>query len=179
MHEDRAVAQGVLGVGHGLERLVVDLDQLDGALGDLGRERGDRRDDLALEAHDVAGKQGAVLDEPAVADIGDVVLREHREHAGEPAGPARVHAQHAGVGVIGIAEAGVQHPRPGQVGRVPAEPRDLVLAVLADERLAPLFDDRHGSIPSLIDCRTDTTHRPWHESRDGAGGAYLSGPSGR
>ena len=90
MHEHGAVEQRLLGVGHRRERLVLDLDQLDRALGDLGRERGDRGDDLALEAHDVAGKQRAVLDEAAVADVRDVVLREHGEDAGERRGPRLV-----------------------------------------------------------------------------------------
>ena len=43
---------------------------------------GDGGDDLALEAHDVAGEQRAVLHERAEAHVGHVVGGQHGEHAG-------------------------------------------------------------------------------------------------
>ena len=49
--------------------------------GDLGRQRGDGRDDVALEAHALAREEPAVLDEVAVEDVRDVLVREHGEHA--------------------------------------------------------------------------------------------------
>ena len=53
VHERRAGGQRRLEVVDDRQRLVVDLDQVDRLLGDLGRDRGDRGDDLALEADDV------------------------------------------------------------------------------------------------------------------------------
>ena len=77
--------------GAGLERgvlvtdrrqhLVLDVDQLGGALRDLGRERGDGGDHVALVTDHVTGEQRAVLDERAVADVGHVVLGDHGENA--------------------------------------------------------------------------------------------------
>ena len=77
MHERRIVGQRCLEVGDDRQRLVLDDDGVDRALGDLGGGRGDGGNDLALEANDVAREQRAVLHERTEADIGHVVGGEH------------------------------------------------------------------------------------------------------
>ena len=81
MHERRVVGERGLEVVDDRQRLDLELDRVDRGLGLLGRERGDRGDDLALVAHDVAREQRAVLDVRAVAHVGHVGLGDHREHA--------------------------------------------------------------------------------------------------
>ena len=93
--------------------LVLDLDRGDRGGGLLRGQRGDGRDDLALEADDVAGEQRPVEDEVerAVAALGDVVLGQDREDAGQGPGAGRVEADDPGVG-----SSGQQQPRVGQPG---------------------------------------------------------------
>ena len=137
--ERRAVGERGLDVAHDRKRLVVDVDQRRGLAGDLGGRGRDRRDDLALVAHDVAGEERAVLDERAVADVGHVVLGEDAEHAGERPCASGVDRADPRVGVVGVPEARVEHPGHRQVGGVAAEACDLVLAVRPDElRAVPL-----------------------------------------
>ena len=94
MHERRAVGERLLEVvDDRRQRLVVDLDQVDGLLRDLGRERGHRGHEVALVAHDVLAEQVAVLDEVAVEDVGDVLVGDHGEHAGQRLGLGRVEPQ--------------------------------------------------------------------------------------
>ena len=91
------------------KRLVVDLDQARGLGGGGLGERGHTRHDLALEPHDVLREQRAVLHETPEADVGQVVLRDHRDDAGQRARPRRVDAEDPRVGVVGVAERGVSH----------------------------------------------------------------------
>jgi hypothetical protein len=144
--ERGAVGERQLGVGDRGELLALDLDERGGVRGDLGRQRGDRGDDLALEAHDVLREQGAVGDERPVQHVRDVRLGDHREHAGDGARLRGVDAQEARVRERRVHELRVQHAGEGHVGRVAAEARHLVLAVRPDERpalRAGLFDRRH------------------------------------
>lgn len=69
-----ALAQRLVRVEDGLERLVVDPDQPASLLGRFGRECRYRGDDLALEADDVTCQERPVADESAVADVGHVLL---------------------------------------------------------------------------------------------------------
>ena len=85
VHERRAVAQRGLEVVRRRERLDLELDRVGGGLGQLGRQRGDGRDDLALVADDAGGEQRAVLDVRAVADVRHVGLRQDGEDAGHRA----------------------------------------------------------------------------------------------
>ena len=88
--ERRAVGERGLEVGDDGQRLVVDLDQRGGLLGDLRRRRGDAGDDVALEAHLVLREQPAVLDHAAVEHVGHVLVGDDREHAGQRARLRRV-----------------------------------------------------------------------------------------
>jgi hypothetical protein len=127
----------LLEIGDRGQRLVVDLDQAGGLGGDLGRERRDTGDDLALEAHDVLGEQVSILHEGAEAHVGQLVLRHDRDDAGQGARLRGVDAQDARVRVIRVAEPRVRHTGEIEVGRVPAGARDLLLAVRTNEA-------RHG-----------------------------------
>ena len=143
--------EGGLDVADDLERLVVDLDQLDGPLGDLVGECRHRRDQLALVAHLVLGEQPPVLDERPVADVGHVIVRDHGEHPRQLPCLGGVDARDAGVGVVGVAELGLEHAGHVQVGGVAPKTGHLVLAVLPDERLLccgqrELLQSRRGLI---------------------------------
>jgi hypothetical protein len=131
--EGGAVLQCGLDVAHDRQLLVLDVDQRRRLARDLRRGGGDRGDDLALVTDDVAGEQRTVLDEGAVADVGHVLVGHHAEDARQRARPGRVDRADAGVRMVGVAEARVQHPGHREVGGVAAEPRHLVLAVRPDE----------------------------------------------
>ena len=125
--------QGGLDVVDHRQRLVLDLDRVDGALG-CGRVDGCYGgDDLAFEAHYVAGEQGAVLHEGAVAHVGYVVGCDHREHPWH--GPRRRHIEvgDEGMGDTHIPELGGEHAGEGEVGGVAPAAGDLVGSVGADE----------------------------------------------
>ena len=85
MDERRVVGERSLEVGHDGQRLVVDLDQRRGLLGDLRRRRGDAGDDVALEAHRVPREEPPVLDHAAVEHVRDVLVGDDGEHAGQRA----------------------------------------------------------------------------------------------
>ena len=93
------------------QRLVVDLDQRGGLLGDLGGRRGDAGDDVALEAHRVLREQPPVLDHAAVEDVGHVLVRDDGEHAGQRARLRRVDPRDPRVRVVGVAELRVRAGR--------------------------------------------------------------------
>ena len=90
MDEGRVVGERRLEVGHDGQRLVVDLDQRSGLLGDLRGRRGDAGHDVALEAHGVLREQPTVLDHAAVEHVGHVLVGDDREHAGERRAPCVV-----------------------------------------------------------------------------------------
>ena len=141
----RVVVQSGLDVADGLERLVLHLDRGSGLGGDLGRQRGDRRDDVALEAHVVPREQPPVLHEVAVEHVGDVLVGEDGEHTGQRPGAARVDGEDARVRVVRVAKLGVELPRQAQVGGVPAGAGDLLLAVRPQERGRLGLGDAHES----------------------------------
>ena len=87
--ERRIVGECGLEVGHDGERLVVDLDQRHGSIRDLGGRRRDARDDIALEAHGVPGEESAILDHPAVEDVGHVLVGHDRKNPREGTGLRR------------------------------------------------------------------------------------------
>ena len=142
MHEGRIVGERRLEVGHDGKRLVVDLDQRRRLLGDLGGRRGDAGHDIALEPHRVLGEEPAVLDHAAVEHVGDVLVRDDREHARECARLRRVDAGDPRVGMVGVAELGHELAREHEIGRVAARAGHLLLAVRADER-SRFLDRRH------------------------------------
>ncbi len=131
-----------LEVGDDRERFVLDDDRVDRLLCDR-RSRGcDSSDDLALESHDVAGEQRAVLNERAEAHVGYVVGGQHGHDTWD--GPRRRHVElgDASMGDVGVAELGGEHARQREVGGVPAAAGHLVGTVGADE--AWLGCCRHG-----------------------------------
>ena len=93
------------------QRLELDDDCVDGLLGDRRGGRRDRGDHLALESHDVAGEQRAVLHERPEANIGNVVGGQHGHHAGHGSRRRDVELGDAGVGDVGVAELGGEHAR--------------------------------------------------------------------
>ena len=107
-------------------------------------QRGDRGDDVALEAHALLGEQPPILGEVAVEHVRHVLVGDDGEHARHRPRPARVDGDDAGVRVVGVAELRVELPRQVQVGRVAAGAGDLLLAVRADERGGLGLGDAHG-----------------------------------
>ena len=145
MDEGRVVGERRLEVGHDGKRLVLDLDQRRGLLGDLGGRRGDPCHDVAFEPHRVPGEEPAVLDHAAVEHVGHVLVGDDREHAREGARPRHVDARDPRVRVVGVAELGHELACEHEIGRVPAGAGHLLLAVRADER--PRFLDRRHRQP--------------------------------
>ena len=85
--EVRVQRRGVGGHGgeriqHGLELLVLDLDQAQRLLGDAEAVSGDGGDLLAGEADHVAREHGDVPQGPAHEHLGEVRARENGVHAG-------------------------------------------------------------------------------------------------
>ena len=140
MDEGRIVCERRLEIGHDRKRLVVDLDQRRGLLGDLRGGRGDAGDDVALEPHRVLGEEPAVLDHAAVEHVGHVLVGDDREHAREGARLRHVDARDSRMRVVGVAELGHELAGEHEVGRVATGAGHLLLAVRADER--PRFLDR-------------------------------------
>ena len=143
-----AVGERGLEVGDDGQRLVVDLDQRRRLLGDLRRRRGDTGDDVALEAHRVLREEAPVLDHAAVEHVGDVLVGDDGEHAGEGPRLRRVDPRDPRVRVVRVAELRDELSGKDEVGRVAAASRHLLLAVGTDER--PRFLDcrhRHSSSP--------------------------------
>ena len=140
MNEGCVVCERCLEVGHDGERLVVDLDQCSGLLGDLGRCRCDACDDVAFEPHGVLREEPAILDHPAVEHVGHVLVGHDGEHSRKGAGLRHVDPGDPGVRVVGVAELRQQLSGEHEVGRVEACARHLLLAVGTDER--PRFLDR-------------------------------------
>ena len=88
-------------VGQGRQVLEVDLDQRGRLSSDLRCRGRDGRDQLALPAHDVPGKERPVLQVGAVSDLGDVGGREDRMHARERARRRRIQAADTGMWGVG------------------------------------------------------------------------------
>ena len=86
MDERRIARHRSLRVRQRHQRFVLDLDQLDRPRGDLGRHGRDGGDHIGLEADLLLGEQAAVLDQLTVEHVGHVLVREHREHAGQRLG---------------------------------------------------------------------------------------------
>ena len=148
VHERRVGRQRGLDVVDDRQLLVLDLDQVDGLLRDLGRERGDGRDGVALVAHVLLAEEVAILHEVAVEHVRHVGVGRDGEHAGERLRLGRVEPRDAAVRHAGELELRVQHAREVQVGRVAARARDLVRAVCADE--APLGNGRQHCLLGIV-----------------------------
>ena len=163
MDERRVVGERRLEVGHDGKRLVVDLDQRRGLLGDLGGRRRDAGDDVALEPHRVLGEEPPILDHAAVEHVGHVLVGDDREHAREGARLRRVDPRDPRMRVIGVAELGDELAREHEVGRVAAGAGHLLLAVRTDER--PRFLDRRHDSASRLDVNSPYPIRVWRLAR--------------
>jgi hypothetical protein len=147
----RTLGEGLLGRGDRLERLVVDVDQLDGVLGDVRRLRDDGRDLLPLEAHLVRGENGLCIAgerrHPGQVVLGEELARDHGDDARESLGARGVDRRDARVGVRAAQELEVEHARQRQVVEVLAPPLQEAgvfeaLDGVADA--ADLLGGRHG-----------------------------------
>ena len=149
MHERRVGRQRGLEVVDDRQLLVLDLDQVDGLLRDLGRERGDGGDRVTLVAHVFLAEQVAILHEVAVEDVWHVGMRRDGEHTGQRLGLGGVEPRDAAVRHTGELELRVQHAGQVQVGRVATGARDLVRAVCTDE--APLGNGRQHCLLEIVE----------------------------
>ena len=162
VHEWRVGSQRGLEVVDHRQLLVLDLDQVDGLLCDLGRERGHRGDRVPLVAHVLLAEQAAVLHEVPVQHVWHVGVRRHGEHAGQGLGLGGVEPRDAAVRHTGELELRVQHAREVQVGRVASGARDLVRAVCTDE--APLGNGRQHCLLESLSGRDPSARQLPYES---------------
>ena len=135
-------------VGDGGQRLVVDVDQLDGVLGDVAALGDDERDRVADELHLALGQRrargvGDVLARDGVPGLLDVRVEvlgdEHRVHTGQRERRRRVDAVDPGPGERAAHEAGVQH----------AGPRDVVDERAMAGEQAGVLDPRDRGCPHI------------------------------
>ena len=134
----------VLGVVDHRQRLVVDLDQVDGGERRVLGLGGDERDRLAVVADDLVGEHvRACLQRPDLERLpgdvdpdgvaGNVGRRVDGDDAVEALGGRGVDAGEPGVRVVGALEPRVQHPRQREVGGVDRAPGHLLDRVVAGE----------------------------------------------
>ena len=122
--DGRALLEGLLRGRDRLQRLVVDVDQLAGVLGDVGGLGDHRRHLLALEAHLVRGENGLRVAREG-RHPGEVVLREElagddRDDALDRLGAGGVDRVDAGVRERAAQELQVEHSRQHDVVEVVA-----------------------------------------------------------
>jgi hypothetical protein len=140
--ERSAVAQRRLRVEDRLERLVFDPDPPAGLGCELGRERRDGGDDLALETDDVAGEERPVANERAVPAVRHIVLGQHREHTGQRTGGRDVDGHEPGVRNAGEQQLAVDETWTGEVGEVASAAGRLLEGV--GSRDAGAYDPGQG-----------------------------------
>ena len=116
---DRLLLHRAFHVDDGLERLVVDLDPFGCSPRLLGMLGGDERDGLAEVAHLVEREHRLVGELEAVALLArDVLVREHRVHAGRRQRLAQVELDDARVRVRAAQRVAPEHPCGDEVARV-------------------------------------------------------------
>jgi hypothetical protein len=147
VHERRGVGEGGLEVGHDGKRVEVDVDERSGLLRDLGRESSDTGDDLALEPDDVTREQAAVLHHAAVQHVGDIRVRDDREHPRQRACLRRVDPRDARMRMVRVAEGRIDLAGERQVGGVAARARHLLASVRPDERRSGCLEGGHAADP--------------------------------
>ncbi len=131
VNERRSLPQGRLGIEDRLEPVVLDLDQPARLFGDLRRQGGDGGENLALETNGVADEERPVADEVAVANVGHVVLCQHRDHSRKPPRSQDVEPHDPRVRQRRQDELPVGKARKRQVGEVPRGASRLLESVLA------------------------------------------------
>ena len=175
--DDRGVlVLGTLGIEDRLQKLVLDVDQLQRFFGDRFGLRGHHRHPVAHEAHLVVERKGVQrprnrirLAGGRVHDPRQVLPREHRCDPVQLAGFRGVDALDAGVGVRTVQQLGDQHAAPLDIGR---ESR-LALRQLNRIDLYLGLSDR---APTL---RIRGDFDPGHDLRLGGAGRAPGGFTGR
>ncbi len=137
-HLRRAGGERRPGVDHGIERLVVDVDQLERVAGGVVVVGHHERHLLALEAHLVGGQHGLGVGrqrghpgQPARLEVG---ARENGVHARMLKRGGGIDRDDAGVRERAPQDGAVQHPGQRQVVDVAALPADEPRVLLALER---------------------------------------------
>ena len=139
----------------GRQRLVLDVDQLQRVLGDVGGLGHDRRHLLALEAHLVGGEHRLGVAREG-GHPGEVVLRhqvagDDGDDTRQGLRPGGVDRDDAGVCKGAAQELHVQHPRERDVVDVVALAADEALVLLALDRVPEPANlrGRHHDLPSF------------------------------
>ncbi len=168
--------EGLLGVGHGLQRLVVDRDQTDrqpGGVRVVGGHRGDR---LAVVAHHAGGQHRPVGDDRAGRSAVRSALRagrqvgggDHGVHAGQRERGRGVDAADPGVRVRRAQQRAPQQPLGPQVGRVRVDAERLGQRVAAQRGAAQAERLRCAALAAvLLECCADVgrrRHDAWSSS---------------
>ncbi len=120
-HRRVAIERGFL-LGHGGQRLPLDLDQLARVLGERARSRDHHDDRLALPAGAIdghrilrgrlhAGKARERADPGRRAHLGDLGAGHHPDNARRALGRARLDAHDLGMSMRAANECGMQHAR--------------------------------------------------------------------
>jgi hypothetical protein len=156
----RVGLQGLVRVDHRRERVVVDVDQLQGVAGDVGVLGDHRRDLLALEHHLVEGqdrlgvaRQGR---HPRQAVGVQVAAGDDRDHARVGGGRLGVDGGDAGVGERGAQQRHVQHAGQGDVVDVVAAAAQEAVVLLAPHRVAEPADGGLGLAHACTSSRSDS-----------------------
>ncbi len=133
----RPVAQRLFGAQHGLQHLVLDLDERRGRARRRFVLGGHRRQHVADAAHLLADGDEAgpvVVDQPVPALARHVGRRDHGRDAGQRRGRAGVDRDDPGAGVGGERNGAVQQPRPRHVVHVRPVAEGQLAARVARQR---------------------------------------------
>ena len=145
--DDRCVgAERLLRGGHRRQRLVVDLDQCHGVLGDVAGVGDDRGDLLSLEAHLVGGQHGlgvaAQSRHPGELVLGQELTGDHGDDTGERRRRTGVDAADARVRVGAAQDCHVEHAGQHHVVDVGAPAADEACVLLASDGFADASQGR-------------------------------------
>ena len=135
----RALGHGLEGVGHRLEHLVLDLDELGRGTGlgaGLGRHRGQHVTDVAGRLADRHELPPVVLDEALVALAGHVGRGDDRDHARAQPGPPTCRWSDHRARMVGEAQRAVEHAREDVVGHVLLHAQHLLARAVLGGRVA-------------------------------------------
>ncbi len=139
MEQRRALGHGLEGVGHWLEHVVVDLDELScrpGLGAGLGGHRGQHVTDVAGRLADRHELRPVVVDEPLVALAGHVGRGDDGDHAGRRLGRGRVDAANDGARMVGEAQRTVEHAGHDVIGHVLLQAQHLLARAVLGSRVA-------------------------------------------
>jgi len=141
VQERGAIAHGVRGGEDAGERLVVDLDQGSGLLGDVGADSGDSGHGMsAIERFAGSEKVPADIAERGltlakvdhtVGPLGKIGRGDYGFHTGQSAGLRSIDAENAGMRVGAAQNVAVEQAGSLEVGAVKGSPGDFVGAIMA------------------------------------------------